>query len=77
MKASFLEKFPNYKVRFQLLGDFALSEWIHDKMKNKPPFVDSDDAYNMYTPNLKSLKIKMLVLILDQQSLWVRIMVPI
>ncbi len=58
LKASFLEKFPNYKVRFQLLGDFALSEWIHDKMKNKPPFVDSDDAYNMYTPNLKSLKNK-------------------
>ncbi|KAL6453408.1 hypothetical protein SBY92_004976 [Candida maltosa Xu316] len=58
MKSSFLEKFPNYKVRFQLLGDFALSEWIHDKMKNKPPFVDSDDAYNMYTPNLKSLKNK-------------------
>lgn len=58
LKASFLEKFPNYKVRFQLLGDFALSEWIHDKMKNKPPFIDSDDAYNMYTPNLKSLKNK-------------------
>ncbi|RCK55865.1 Ubiquitin-associated and SH3 domain-containing protein A [Candida viswanathii] len=58
LKASFLERFPNYKVRFQLLGDFALSEWIHDKMKSKPPFVDSDDAYNMYTPNLKSLKNK-------------------
>lgn len=49
-------KFPSYKIRFQLLGDFALSEWIHDKMKNKPPFVDSNDAYNMYTPNLKLMK---------------------
>lgn len=58
LKASLLKKYPNYKMRFQLLCDFALSEWIHDKMKNKPPFVDSDDAYNMYTPNLKSLKNK-------------------
>lgn len=56
LKLLFLEKFPNYKVRFQLLGDFALSEWIHDKMKNTPPFIDSNDAYNMYTPNLKALK---------------------
>ncbi|KAI5954704.1 hypothetical protein KGF57_003914 [Candida theae] len=58
LKAKFAEQFPNYKVRFQLLGDFALSEWIHDKMTNKPPFVDSNDAYNMYTPNLKTLKNK-------------------
>ncbi|KAK6456023.1 histidine phosphatase superfamily [Scheffersomyces xylosifermentans] len=50
------ERFPNYKIRYQLLCDFALSEWIHDKMRNKPPFVDSNDAYNMYTPNLKLLK---------------------
>ncbi|WLF76884.1 hypothetical protein PVL30_000589 [Lodderomyces elongisporus] len=58
LKAKFSEKFPNYKVRFQLLGDFALSEWIHENMKHKPPFVDSNDAYNMYTPNMKSLKNK-------------------
>ncbi|KAG5417622.1 hypothetical protein I9W82_005258 [Candida metapsilosis] len=58
LKAKFSEQFPNYKVRFQLLGDFALSEWVHDKMTNKPPFVDSNDAYNMYTPNLKTLKNK-------------------
>lgn len=58
LKTLFMKKYPNYKMRFQLLCDFALSEWIHDKMKNKPPFVDSDDAYNMYTPNLKSLKNK-------------------
>lgn len=53
LRKRFEEKFSNYKVRFQLLGDFALSEWIHDKMKNKPPFVDSSDAYHMYTPNVK------------------------
>lgn len=58
LKAKFAEQFSNYKVRFQLLGDFALSEWVHDKMANKPPFVDSNDAYNMYTPNLKTLKNK-------------------
>lgn len=58
LKPKFEEKFPNYKIRFQLLGDFALSEWIHDKMKNKPPFVDSNDAYQMYTPNVKLLKNK-------------------
>ncbi|KAI5969239.1 hypothetical protein CANMA_001686 [Candida margitis] len=58
LKAKFAQQFPNYKVRFQLLGDFALSEWVHDKMTNKPPFVDSNDAYNMYTPNLKTLKNK-------------------
>lgn len=56
LKAVFEEKYPNYKVRFQLLGDFALSEWVHDKMKNKPPFVDSNDAYHMYTPNIKLMK---------------------
>lgn len=56
LKPKFEAKFPNYKLRFQLLGDFALSEWIHDKMKNKPPFYDSNDAYQMYTPNIKLLK---------------------
>ena len=68
LKASLLKKYPNYKMRFQLLCDFALSEWIHDKMKNKPPFVDSDDAYNMYTPNLKSLKTKVPAQCLGQLS---------
>ncbi|KAI3404348.2 hypothetical protein KGF56_002868 [Candida oxycetoniae] len=58
LKSKFAEKFGNYKVRFQLLGDFALSEWVHPNMENKPPFVDSNDAYNMYTPNLKTLKNK-------------------
>ncbi|CAH6719055.1 hypothetical protein CLIB1444_01S20428 [[Candida] jaroonii] len=56
LKPKFEAKYPNYKIRFQLLGDFALSEWIHDKMKNKPPFIDSNDAYQMYTPNIKLLK---------------------
>lgn len=50
------EKYPDFNVKYQLLCDFALSEWIHDKMKNKPPFVDSNEAYQMYTPNLKLLK---------------------
>lgn len=61
LKLKLAEKFPNYKIRFQLLGDFALSEWIHDKMKNKPPFIDSNDAYQMYTPNIKTLVNKNLV----------------
>ncbi|ODV78612.1 uncharacterized protein CANTADRAFT_38608, partial [Suhomyces tanzawaensis NRRL Y-17324] len=55
LKAVFLQKYPHYKVRFQLLGDFALSEWIHDRMRDKPPFIDSNDAYNMYTPNVKAM----------------------
>lgn len=55
LKQIFAAAYPAYKLRFQLLGDFALSEWIHDKMRNKPPFVDSNDAYNMYTPNIKLL----------------------
>ncbi|KAK6199970.1 histidine phosphatase superfamily [Scheffersomyces amazonensis] len=46
---------PQIKFKYQMLCDFALSEWIHDKMRNKPPFQDSNDAYNMYTPNLKTL----------------------
>lgn len=44
------------KPKFHLLGDFALSEWIHDGMKNKPPFVDSTEAYQMYTPNVRLLE---------------------
>jgi broad specificity phosphatase PhoE len=46
-------KFPDHpRIRFQLLGDFALSEWIHEKMVHKPPYFDSNDAYEMYSPNL-------------------------
>lgn len=48
----------NYKVKFLLLGDFALSEWIHDRMGIKPPLIDSNDAYKMYTANIKLLKNK-------------------
>lgn len=49
---------PDLKLRYQLLGDFALSEWIHDKMQNKPPCYDSNDAYELYTPNLKHIENK-------------------
>lgn len=62
LKKRFTEKFPDHKVRFLLLGDFALSEWVHDKMKEKPPFLDSNDAYQMYTPNIKLLANKGLCL---------------
>lgn len=62
LKPLIAAKFPQYKVRFQLLGDFALSEWIHDLMKVKPPYVDNNDAYDMYTPNLKLIKNKNCVL---------------
>lgn len=44
------------KPRFHLLGDFALSEWIHDNMKNEPPFLDLTEAYQMYTPNVRLLE---------------------
>lgn len=56
LKESLVEEFPNYKPKFLLLGDFALSEWVHEKMKDKPPFIDSNDAYGMYTPNVKLMK---------------------
>lgn len=46
------------KIKYSLLGDFALSEWIHTNMNNKPPFYDSNDAYELYTPNLKLIKNK-------------------
>lgn len=62
LKPIVAEKWPHYKVRFQLLGDFALSEWIHENMKVRPPYTDSNDAYDMYTPNLKLLANKNLVL---------------
>lgn len=53
---------PDLKVRYHLLGDFALSEWIHENMKNKPPFADSTEAYQMYTPNIRLLQNKKLCL---------------
>lgn len=59
LKTKIPAKFPGSKLRIQLLGDFALSEWVHDKMKNKAPFVDSNDAYLMYTPNCKTLANKL------------------
>lgn len=62
LKKRFSDTHPDYKVRFLLLGDFALSEWVHDKMKEKPPFIDSNDAYQMYTPNIKLLANKGLCL---------------
>lgn len=58
LKESLLKKYPNYKIKFLLLGDFALSEWIHEKMKDKAPFVDTHDVYHMYTPNVKLMKNK-------------------
>ncbi|SGZ50234.1 CIC11C00000005914 [Sungouiella intermedia] len=57
-----IAKVSGLKVKIQLLGDFALSEWIHDKMKNKPPFSDSTEAYQMYTPNVRLLQNKKLCL---------------
>lgn len=53
---------PGAKFKFQLLCDFALSEWIHDRMKNKPPFIDSTEAYQMYTPNVQGLQNRSMVL---------------
>ncbi|KAK6462067.1 histidine phosphatase superfamily [Scheffersomyces coipomensis] len=58
LKKYLSEAYPHYKIKFSLLCDFALSEWVHDKMRNKPPFHDSNDAYEMYTPNLKTLQNK-------------------
>ncbi|RLV93296.1 hypothetical protein JA1_002580 [Spathaspora sp. JA1] len=55
LRAKFSQAYDKYNVKFQLLGDFALSEWIHDKMTNQPPFQDSDNAYAMYTANVKQL----------------------
>ncbi|CAK7895969.1 hypothetical protein CAAN1_12S02278 [[Candida] anglica] len=56
LKENLTKMYPKFKIRFQLLGDFALSEWVHEKMKDKPPFSDSNDAYQMYTPNVKLMK---------------------
>ncbi|CCE88868.1 Piso0_001658 [Millerozyma farinosa CBS 7064] len=56
LKARWTEMHPEFKIRYQLLGDFALSDWIHEDSKHQPPFVDSNEAYQMYTPNIKLLK---------------------
>ena len=59
LKTELSKKYPSSKPRFQLLGDFALSEWIHNHMNCKPPFVDSNDAYQMYTPHVQHMKNRM------------------
>lgn len=51
---------PQSKI--QLLCDFGLSEWIHDKMTNPPPFADLTEAYKMYVPNVRQLKNKRMCL---------------
>lgn len=51
---------PQSKV--QLLCDFGLSEWIHDKMTNPPPFADLTEAYKMYVPNVRQLQNKRMCL---------------
>lgn len=58
LRERFSSKYPSFKIKFHLLGDFALSEWIHENMKNKPEFLDSNDAYELYTPNAKLMKNK-------------------
>lgn len=58
LKEQWGKRYPHYKLRFQLLGDFALSDWIQGEHKYKPPQMDSNTAYQMYTPNIKQLKNK-------------------
>lgn len=58
LKEQWGKRYPHYKLRFQLLGDFALSDWIQGQQKYKPPQMDSNTAYQMYTPNIKQLKNK-------------------
>lgn len=53
---------PATALKVQLLGDFALLEWVHDKMAHKPPFFDSTEAYQMYTPNIQTMENRRLVL---------------
>lgn len=48
-------------LKFHLMCDFALSEWLHDRMSNRPPFTDSNEAYEMYTPNIRILENKRLI----------------
>lgn len=62
MSTRVAERVPDSSVKFHLLCDFALSEWIHDRMKNKPPYIDSTEAYQMYTPNVQKLQNRNLVL---------------
>lgn len=49
-------------AKIQLLCDFGLSEWLHDKMKHPPPFADSTEAYKMYVPNVRRLQNKRMCL---------------
>lgn len=49
------------QLKFHLNCDFALSEWLHDRMSNRPPFTDSNEAYEMYTPNIRILENKRLI----------------
>lgn len=53
---------PDTKLKINMVCDFALLEWIHDRMKNAPQFTDSNEAYDMYLPNLKILENKRQVL---------------
>lgn len=62
MESRVAQRVPDGNVKFHLLCDFALSEWIHDRMKNKPPYIDSTEAYQMYTPNVQKLQNRRLVL---------------
>lgn len=50
------------QAKIQLLCDFGLSEWIHDKMTNPPPFSDLTEAYKMYVPNVRQLHNKRMCL---------------
>ncbi|QRG37222.1 hypothetical protein FDK38_001592 [Candidozyma auris] len=56
--SALMKEVPQTKLKISMLCDFALSEWLHDGMKNTPPFVDSNEAYHMYTPNVKVLENK-------------------
>lgn len=53
---------PETRLKFHMLCDFALLEWLHDRMKNVPPFNDLNEAYHMYTPNVKILENRRCVL---------------
>lgn len=55
------KQYPDTQFKLLLLGDFALSDWVHDKVTHKPPFYDSTEAYQMYTPNVQLLANKRLV----------------
>lgn len=53
---------PETRLKFNMLCDFALLEWLHDRMKNIPPYTDLSEAYDMYTPNVKILENRRCVL---------------